>query len=92
MGMKIMMKNLILMAMLVSVSMAGKGSPAVVEATGAEVAVADPNGLVKKGADGLTLMPNVPYRAWNETTRQMEDGVCTNYTIVTEETTTFDDD
>ena len=71
---------------------AGKGSPAVVEATGAEVAVADPNGLVKKGADGHTFLPNVPYRAWNETTRQMEDGVCTNYTIVTEETTTFDDD
>ena len=34
---------------------------------------------------------DVPYRAWNETTRQMEDKVCTSYTVVTTETAIFED-
>ena len=38
---------------------AGKGSPAVVDATGAEVEVTAPAGLVTNGVDGVTLLPNV---------------------------------
>ena len=42
--------------------------------------------------DGNTIptVLSVPYRAWNETTRQMEDKVCTDYTIVTNETMNFE--
>ena len=38
---------------------AGKGGLPIVDATGAEVAVTDPTGLVKKGDDGVTLLPDV---------------------------------
>ena len=32
----------------------------------------------------------IPYRAWNEATRQMEDRECTDYTVVTDSTRTFE--
>ena len=35
--------------------------------------------------------PMIPYRAWNETTRQMEDRECADFTVVTADTATFAD-
>ena len=40
-------------------------------------------------ADVLQVLPYLAYRAWNETTRQMEEGLCTNYTAVTANTQTL---
>ena len=41
-------------------------------------------------AQTIPVLPHIPYRAWNETTRQMEDRVCTNYTVVTNVMTAFE--
>ena len=40
-------------------------------------------------ADVLQVLPYLAYRAWNEATRQMEEGLCTNYTAVTANTQTL---
>ena len=40
-------------------------------------------------ADILQVLPYLAYRAWNEATRQMEEGLCTNYTAVTANTQTL---
>lgn len=45
-----------------------------------------------RGADTyVEILPDVPYRTWNEAKRQMEDEVCTDYTVVKADTTTFED-
>ena len=43
--------------------------------------------------DGANVVatPSIPYRAWNETTRRMEDLWCADCTIVTADTATFQD-
>ena len=52
---------------------------------------ADVRGDVTVEAGTVPTIPVIPYRAWNETTRQMEDRVCTDYTVVTADTATFED-
>ena len=49
------------------------------------------NGDVTVDASTIPTVLGIPYRAWNETTLQMEDRVCTNYTFVTADTATFED-
>ena len=41
-------------------------------------------------ADAIRIVPTIPYRAWDGTTQQMEDRVCTDYTVVTAGTATFE--
>ena len=48
-------------------------------------------GNVTVDANAIQALPVIPYRAWNGGTRQMEDGFCTNYTVVTSGTETFED-
>ena len=42
-------------------------------------------------ADSIRIVPTIPYRAWNEETRRLEDYECTDYTFVTAETESFED-
>ena len=58
------------------------------------------NPLVFSGVEGditidagtIEILPNLPYRAWNVATQQMEDRICSNYEVVTAETASFDSD
>ena len=47
-------------------------------------------GDITVDANTIRIEPTIPYRAWNEKMRRMEDCVCTNYTVVTAETTVFE--
>ena len=40
----------------------------------------------------IEIVKYIPYRAWNETTRLMEDYECTDYTIVTGDTGVFENE
>ena len=42
-------------------------------------------------ADAIEILPYLPYRTWNAKMRQMENCVCSNYTVVTMNTATFED-